>query len=119
MTRTQRIRLLASFDGLPVRWHEYFVHRDHAWDEGHVACSELLVCPKCTTTWATLQFLDDDLAWPRSQFCQYCGLSDEWHPVPGSLLVEEGWGVIDTALLSQLPPELVTREFNLHLKAYS
>jgi hypothetical protein len=70
--------------------------------------------------------VDEHICWPVAQFCETCQTSptgllvkSDWCPVPGSLLVEEGWGVIDTALLNALPDSLVTREFNLHLRAYS
>jgi hypothetical protein len=108
--RTQSLTL-----GESVAW----VHREHNFSFGHVATSCLLVCPACRRSWAELKFVDDSFVWPRSQFCEQCWHTDEWHPVPGSLFVEEGWGVIDDSLLKALPDDLLLREFNLHLKAYS
>jgi hypothetical protein len=112
--RTQHI----TIKGTP----EAFVHREHSYNgQTKVAYSHMLICPKCCQIWATLRFLQDDdgLVWPVAQFCEECASKDDWHPVPGSILKEEGWGVIDNSLLAALPPELVKREFNLHMKAYS
>jgi hypothetical protein len=114
MIRPQCIQLFDEVDDT------HWVHRDHAYaDQSHVAHSQLLVCPRCCTPWAKLRFDDDDLCWPMSQFCEHCPLRDDWHPVPGSLLVEEGWGVVDDSLLQALPLSLLKREFDLHLKAFS
>lgn len=104
-----------------------YIHREHSFqglhpDGWHVACSRILVCPACWEAWALLKFVDDTYAWPIPQFCGSCQPPTRehgWYPVPGSLLVEEGWGVIDTALLNALPAELVRREFDLHMGAYS
>lgn len=115
MIRTQVINLGAA---------QYFIHREHSftghdsngWYEAH---SEILVCPRCHKSWAELLFVDDQDWWPTSAYCEQCNVKDDWHPVPGSILVEEGYGVIDTALLAALPKELVEREFKLHIEAYS
>jgi hypothetical protein len=40
-----------------------------------------------------------------------------WHPVPGSLLIEEGLCIIDESLLDALPEPLLKREFTLHERA--
>ena len=107
--------------------HQRIMLHDRVWDivrhhsfndSTHVPVSHILVCPACTRTWAMLQLEGDTFCWPRAAFCGCIQHTDEWHPVPGSLLVEEGWGVIDDALLEGLPAELVRREFDLHLKAY-
>ena len=114
MIRTQQITL----DGVGI----FYVHREHSFGgEGHVAHSQVLVCPMCHHNWATLKFVDEPLCWPAAQFCELCHIHERFdlHPVAGSLLVEEGFGVIDDSLLAALPPALVEREFNLHLKAYS
>ena len=96
------------------------IERHHSFKEStHVPVSHVLVCPACTRIWAMLQLPEDRFCWPRAVFCGCISHTDEWHPVPGSLLVEEGWGVIDDSLLNALPPELVKREFDLHLKVYS
>ena len=96
------------------------IGRHHSFaGETHVAISHILVCPACTRVWALLQFLDEPFAWPRAAFCGCVHHADEWHPVPGSLLCEEGYGTIDDSLLSALPDSLIQREFQLHLKAYS
>lgn len=119
MIRTQVVKILCSLDGQEPKWHEFFVHREHAFGgDTHVACSEVLICPQCGQIWARLKFLDDSEVWPRPQTCELCTYRDDWLPVPGSLLVEEGYGVIDDALLTSLPDPLVIREFNLHLKVY-
>ena len=97
------------------------IHRHHSFgDSTHVACSQLLVCPACSRPWAMLHLLDEDpFVWPYAAFCGCIPYRDDWRPVPGSILIEEGWGLIDESLLAALPPELVRREFDLHLKAYS
>jgi len=98
----------------------YHVERHHSFSNStHVAVSTILVCPACTRTWAMLLLEGDTFAWPRSAFCGCISYADEWHPVPGSILIEEGWGVIDDSLLAALPDELVKREFQLHMQAYS
>jgi hypothetical protein len=100
---------------LPNHW---YIEREHAFNDQHnVAVSQLLICPRCHKTWAKLEFDGDRCAWPVAQFCENCNEPDEWIPVPGSLLNEEGWGIIDDSLLAALPEELVRREFNLHIKA--
>lgn len=108
-----------------VEGKTYYLHRNHAFpghtlDGWHVASSQILVCPTCWEPWAVLKFVDDQQAWPTAQFCRSCSppADNNWYPVPGSILVEEGWGVIDTALLAALPEDLLRREFNLHMKAY-
>lgn len=82
------------------------------------AYSILLICPRCKQYWAELTFEGDKDSWPRSAYCEHCAVVDKWHPVPGSVFVEEGWGVIDTTLLNTLPDWLVKREFNLHMRTY-
>jgi hypothetical protein len=61
----------------------------------------------------------EPFAWPRAQFCVFCSniQTDALHPVPGSLLVQEGLDVIDNSLLEAMPEDLLIREFNLHMKA--
>jgi hypothetical protein len=117
MIRTQQVKLRGRYDN---QWSECYIHREHSFgDQMHVACSEMLVCPRCRDVWAYLIFRDEVDCWPTAQFCENCVIAkDDWHPVPGSLLVEEGYGVIDDALLAALPYDLVKREFDLHLKAY-
>jgi len=101
------------------------VHRHHSFgSDTYLAKSHALFCPSCQTVWAILKFVDDTEVWPVAQFCENCDpkasvLYSPWYPVPGSLLVEEGWGVIDESLLAVLPEQFLKREFNLHLKAYS
>lgn len=98
------------------------IEREHSFrgqgDGWHEAQSVMFVCPKCLKHWATLRFHGDELIWPRAQTCESCLVNDEWLPVPGSLLEEIGWGVIDTSLLNALPEVLLKREFALHLKAF-
>lgn len=98
------------------------IEREHSFpgqgDGWHEAKSYSLHCPRCGSRWADVIFAGETLVWPVAQTCESCQVEDEWMPVPGSLLVEEGYGVIDTALLAALPEELVRREFQLHLKAY-
>lgn len=103
----------------------YRISRSHSFGHpgqppGHVAKSHCLVCPGCQRVWAKL-VLDQEpfLVWPVAQFCSDCQITTTWLPVPGSLLVEEGFGVIDRELLWALPAPLLRREFDLHLRAYS
>lgn len=93
------------------------IDREHSFNDNlNSATSQLLVCPACHTIWARLIMVDPQPAWPVAQTCEACTLSDEWIPVPGSLLVEEGWGIIDDSLLQALPEELLRREFDLHMR---
>lgn len=120
--------ILTQVIKLRDKWGEfqsYYVHREHSYHEQtHVAHSHMLVCPACRDQWAELKFVQDRLVFPRAQFCEGCRLNIHdlnetdrgWYPVPGSLFVEEGWGVIDDSLLRVLPDELVQREFRLHME---
>jgi len=115
--RTQKIALNQG------EWASWYVHRDHAFcDQTHVAKSHALFCPSCQEIWAILHFVDEREIWPVAQFCEHCRPSRDdytWYPVAGSILVEEGYGVVDDSLLAGLPPELIKREFDLHIKAYT
>jgi len=112
MIRTQKLTVEGVCDT--------YVHREHSFDsQSHVAWSIMLICPRCQHPWAVLKFLEDQDVWPEAAYCEFCGIKDDWHPVPGSVLVEEGWGVIDDSLLGALPENVLRREFNLHLRAYS
>lgn len=119
MIRTQSISFFREDDAPKPT---YYVHREHAFHSGYggwmVPVSYLLVCPQCFETWGMVKYLEDRQAWPVSQYCAACGVKDDWHPVPGSILLEEAYGTIDTALLAALPEELIRREFDLHMKAY-
>lgn len=118
MIRTQKILLFSEGDAVII-----YVNRDHSFEDcTYVAKSHALFCPGCQEVWAILRFVDEDEVWPVAQFCEHCVpsrfIESPWYPVPGSLLVEEGWGVIDEALLAVLPEQLLKREIKLHLKAY-
>jgi hypothetical protein len=90
--------------------------REHAFGEGHVAQSHVLVCPVSGQPWAYLLIEGDDYIEPRGVFCPL-HTQRAWNsPVPGSILYEEAFGLIDSSLLKALPDELVRREFKLHLK---
>lgn len=118
MIREQDIEVLICVDGRPAQYRRFVVNREHSFSDHHyVAKSHGLICPQCRRQWATLKFTDDALVWPVAQFCENHPIPDEWMPVPGSILNEEGWGVIDDSLLAVLPDELVVREFHLHIKA--
>lgn len=102
----------------------FVIHREHSFGQpgeppGHVAHSHCLFCPGCQGVWAWLKIHGETLTWPVAQSCAQCKITDPWMPVPGSILAEEGWGLVDTALLSALPEPLLQREFVLHLEAYS
>lgn len=121
MIRAQKVVVQVGSEWLVTR-----VHREHSFhQQTHVAKSHALFCPACQEVWAILKFEDDDddYVWPVAQFCEHHkpeGLTKQsgWFPVPGSILVEEGWGVIDDSLLRALPKELLRREFDLHVRAY-
>ena len=99
-------------------WRTFGIVREHNFgNEDHVARSALLVCPKCHWMWAKILIENEPYAWQRTAFCAWCNQSNLWCPVPGSLLSEEGLGLIDENLLAALPLELVKREFALHERA--
>jgi hypothetical protein len=99
-------------------WKTWHICREPSFgNEDHVVVSWAFFCPLCQTIWAKHLILGDLKVWPRAQFCEECPEWDTWHPVPGSLLLEEGIGLIDESLLESLPEELIKREFNLHMRA--
>lgn len=106
-------------EGDPNHWN---VERQLSWESDgtgyHVARSMALVCPTCGSRWAILRMENEEDTWPVAAFCTKHPKIREWQPVPGSILVEVGYGVIDEPLLAKLPLELLKREFELHLKAY-
>src|SRR5205807_5800011 len=95
------------------------IDREHSFsNHQRTAFSHMLVCPSCCQIWARIQIESDVIYWPKSQFCERCKVvPDSWHPVPGSLLIQEGWDTIDESLLDALPPDLLLREYNLTMKA--
>jgi|SRR6266850_4616976 len=99
-------------------WHSWYIEREHSFNDcKQTAFSHMLVCPSCQTIWAKFIIEKDRIVWPKAQFCEQCPIiSDPWHLVPGSLLVEEGWGVVDESLMEALPPELMLRELELLAK---
>src|SRR6266850_1600836 len=99
-------------------WHSWYIEREHSFNDcKQTAFSHMLVCPSCQTIWAKFIIEKDRIVWPKAQFCEQCPIiSDPWHLVPGSLLVEEGWGVVDESLMEALPPELMLRELELYMK---
>lgn len=120
MLREQDILLLTT-DSPQSIVAQCTVQRHHSFGpDTHVAKSHTLFCPRCCQIWAILKFPDDECVWPVPQFCENCQPEEgTWQPVPGSLLAEEGYGVIDESLLVALPPDLLRREFTLHLRNYS
>ena len=123
MIVTEKITLIFPELGSPSAGMSCFIEREHSFNgQMNVAKSHMLICPKCKHKWAELELYPEDgqqeLLWPVAQTCENCSIEDEWMPVPGSLLVEEGWGIIDDSLLAALPEELLRREFWLHIKAY-
>ena len=107
--------------GSPTAGFSTLIEREHSFNNQlNLAKSHSLICPMCRTRWADLELQSEqcELLWPVAQTCENCQLVDEWMPVPGSLLVEEGWGVIDDSLLDALPEYMIRREFELHIKAY-
>lgn len=90
-----------------------------AWGLTHCAESLLLICPWCGETWARLQLPSSLFYSARMVPCEHHAVQEPFGPVPGSMLTEEGIGNIDTALLNALPPELIEREFYLHVKTFT
>lgn len=123
MLRYQRISLFGWLPDEAV--FTAFIQREHSFGNpgelpGYVAQSHCLVCPSCNVIWARLSLDPEVLCWPRAQFCQDCNIwPSEWCPVPGSLLIEEAFGLIDTELLRALPLELLKREFDTHVAVYN
>lgn len=95
------------------------IEREHSFaDETHVAYSYLLCCPLCSRIWFRHILRESSFVWPRAGFCEQCAVTpDRLRPVPGSILIQEGLDLIDDQLLEALPPELLKREFDLHIKA--
>lgn len=102
-------------DGLPPA----VVQREHAWktsDEGYTsAWSHVLVCPVCLRQWAFLHLTGDTEYVISSAYCEKHTPADyHWTDgVPGSVLLEIGFGSIDEPLLAVLPREMLLREFRL------
>jgi hypothetical protein len=74
--------------------------------------SYLLLCPVCGDCWARIQGASPDHFWHRYITCEPHAFQGDRYTVSASLLEVE-WA--DNELLDQLPPELVEREFKLHL----
>ena len=87
---------------------------------GYRVHSAAFICPYCLTQWARLQVDDEKYFQLREISCLACYLPGTYSAqVPGSLL-ENPWirpGGWDKELLEVLPPDLLRREFDLHLKA--
>lgn len=83
-------------------------------------CSYLWVCPRCCDIWATLRIEGKYHYFQYSIPCQLCR---PWSHqlVPGSLLWHHPGAEdeFDDWLLPVLPPELLLRELDLHIKAIS
>ena len=101
------------------RYDVWDIEREHSYAAGlRTALSHSLVCPGCNVLWAKHLIEGDHWIWPRAQFCEECEIiPDAWHPVPGSLLVNEGFDTIDESLLDALPLDLLKREYQLTEKA--
>jgi hypothetical protein len=101
-------------------WRVWEISREHAYaNESRTAVSHALVCPACGQIWARHIIKHDTFCWPKAQFCERCDevYPDSWHPVPGSLFINEGFDTIDDSLLAALPLDLLKREFTLTEKA--
>lgn len=82
--------------------------------------NSLLVCPACQRAWASLSYLDRrQWHYPIPAFCVDCPFEDWRGNIPGSLLLNYGYGhTYDTELLERMPEPLLRREFNIHLAWY-
>lgn len=100
----------------------YELQREHSFETpsgGWISPrSSLLVCPGCQRTWAWMQIGEETTLWPHAAFCSRCPAPREnWlMGPPGSLLFPLGYCIFDEPLLEALPPELLLREFNLHIE---
>lgn len=104
--------------------------RDHPpvtldWPPPRSGCrqfSSALICPICLQGWAVLELASQPRPWHvRGERCAEClapnELSHEWE-IPGSLVGLEWFPQsLDIGLLERLPPELIKREFDLHLRS--
>ena len=68
-------------------------------------------CPRCQRTWAILRFDRDPDLFPDAVYCRTCAVPRPGYEVPGSILNDHS-----LKLLSQLPLDLLKREFLLHSK---
>jgi hypothetical protein len=94
--------------------------RGYDFDGWYSVWSVALVCPGCVRVWAMLTVAEAQRHVAVNQYCARCRPAKDEHWLvknapPGSILHEEGLGVIDTALLEALPDVLLKREFELHL----
>src|SRR6266404_8913280 len=82
------------------------------------------VCPWCLKTWAIIQHKSKQFS-VQPTCCLSCWTPDRgksapsWSPVAGSLLDDCGRMGVQWELLDYLPKALLTREFFLHLKAFT
>lgn len=77
------------------------------------------VCPVCCKVWGILAIEERELIFTASPCVRHAGYSP--YRVDGSLLYSYSTfeaGNFDVALLDALPPELLRREFELHLNHY-
>src|SRR5579864_3349462 len=97
---------------------EYTINRPEVDSRGFILHSRAKVCPWCLTIWARIEREDDSVYAIESQSCEQC-----WGPsypmvVPGSLLDNRVNWTEDMDLLAHLPPDLVEREYRLHIKYF-
>src|SRR6266849_624663 len=90
---------------------------------GYPAYSGVMFCPVCCLIWAKLTIETGEFTLfrgartiPCEKHSQAC--HEDRRPVAGSLLDNPTANGIDEPLLAALPPDLLKREFDLHLKAF-
>lgn len=87
--------------------------------QGYPIYSGVMVCPFCVSIWARLTIQGEAFHEARSIPCRRHpeACHPDLRPVAGSLLDNPTANGIDEPLLDSLPPDLLRREFDLHLKA--
>lgn len=107
-------RMLILF-GQPYRITCSFSWAEHAESGWLYANSVNLICPRCQKQWAQI-LLDHDeakgLLWPTPAFCGECGPSTSPRFKPAGSLFQH---YFDLPLLYALPPDILWREFVLHI----
>lgn len=87
----------------------------------------IYICPICQNIWARLRYEKFAPTQTAEMPCERCPPPTGWpyrqQNVPGSLIWRfvspfEGDVYLDEVLIEALPPDLLQRELNLHIKAY-
>lgn len=79
--------------------------------------SRAKICPWCLKIWARMLAGTPPYG-VEMQSCEDCNGKDGENIVPGSLLDDRVSWTLDLDLLKYLPPELIEREYKLHMRHY-